>query len=182
MKAHVSDLSVFTKPWRDKTAEELALVMMWGLTQSIFPLRPGYQVDPEEAEKGLAALQMTLSAYGVHISSVDGNTAEEPLPPAMRGYYHPGVMCRRTARGVHKEKENKRGSWSSDTPVEMYGVTWDSHLYGVWRFQYHGDAAAYRTLRPGAISRPSGSRPHSALSRDSEQALVLSGTGFALST
>lgn len=69
--------SVFTKPWKNKTPDELgALVSGLGFNGIEFPLRPGYQVEPADAETGLPALNKTLSQYGVKITSVASNTDE----------------------------------------------------------------------------------------------------------
>lgn len=69
--------SIFTKPWREVSAQELGrLVKKLGFDAVEFPLRPGYQVEPENAEKGLPALQHTLSEFGVRISSVASDTSE----------------------------------------------------------------------------------------------------------
>lgn len=35
-----------------------------------FPLRPGFRVEPEDAEKGLPALSGRLSEYGIKVTSI----------------------------------------------------------------------------------------------------------------
>ena len=68
--------SLFTKPWKTATAEELgALAARLGFTGIEFPLRAGYQVDLADAERGLVSLGKTLAQYGVRITSVAGDTS-----------------------------------------------------------------------------------------------------------
>ncbi|HET6487679.1 MAG TPA: sugar phosphate isomerase/epimerase family protein [Spirochaetia bacterium] len=69
--------SVFTKPWKDLGMSELgAFVERLGFEGIEFPLRPGYQVAPENAEKGLPELARVLGDHGVKITSVAGPTDE----------------------------------------------------------------------------------------------------------
>ena len=69
--------SLFTKPWKTATAEELgALAARLGFTGIEFPLRAGYQVDLADAERGLVSLGKALAQYGVRITSVASDTSE----------------------------------------------------------------------------------------------------------
>ena len=69
--------SVFTKPWKTMPVDELCKkVAGWGYNGVEFPLRPGYQVEPENAEKGLPALANTMAGYGLSIMSVASSTEE----------------------------------------------------------------------------------------------------------
>lgn len=69
--------SVFTKPWRHLTISELGQsVKRWGFDGLEFPLREGYQVEPQDAEKGLPRLVKELSDYGLQIFSVASSTDE----------------------------------------------------------------------------------------------------------
>lgn len=69
--------SVFTKPWKDKKPEELGkFVSRMGFNAIEFPLRKGYQVEPDDAETGLVQLQNLLEKYGVRITSVASDTRE----------------------------------------------------------------------------------------------------------
>lgn len=70
--------SVFTKPWKAQSVDELAkLVNGMGFDGIEFPLREGYQVEPENAEKGLPQLVKQLGEYGLKITSVAGNLSEK---------------------------------------------------------------------------------------------------------
>ncbi len=69
--------SVFTKPWKQLAPHALGeFVSRIGFDAIEFPLRPGYQVEPERAEKDLPALQKTLGEHGVSITSVASATDE----------------------------------------------------------------------------------------------------------
>ena len=69
--------SVFTKPWKNITVEELCKkVSGWGFDGIEFPLRDGYQVEPANAEKGLPALAKTMADHGLSIMSVASSTEE----------------------------------------------------------------------------------------------------------
>jgi sugar phosphate isomerase/epimerase len=68
--------SVFTKPWRAMELERLgAFVSQLGFSGIEFPVRPGYQVEPEQVEQ-LPSAARRLAAYGVRIFSVAGPTDE----------------------------------------------------------------------------------------------------------
>ena len=68
--------SVFTKPWRMPLGELGELVARLGFDGVELPVRPGYQVEPADAAKGLPAAARELGAQGVRIESVAG-TADE---------------------------------------------------------------------------------------------------------
>ena len=67
--------SVFTKPWKDLSVPELGeFVARLGFQGIEFPVRPGYQVDPENVSKGLPKLVDQLAGFGVQVCSVAGPT------------------------------------------------------------------------------------------------------------
>lgn len=69
--------SVFTKPWKNMSIEELGgFVSELGFDGIEFPLREGYQVEPQNAEKDLPNLAKKLDEYGVKILSVAATTDE----------------------------------------------------------------------------------------------------------
>ncbi len=69
--------SIFTKPYRELTPDQLGKkVRSLGFDAVEFPLRPGYQLEPQHAEKGLPKLAHTLAQYGVAIASVASATDE----------------------------------------------------------------------------------------------------------
>lgn len=70
--------SVFTKPWKDLSVSELGkFVSTLGVDGIEFPLRPGYQVEPENAEKGMPQLVKQMAEYGIQITSVASTTDEK---------------------------------------------------------------------------------------------------------
>lgn len=69
--------SVFTKPWRTKAPEALAeMVKALGFGGIEFPLREGYQVEPEQADTGLPRLAALFARYDLRICSVASDTTE----------------------------------------------------------------------------------------------------------
>lgn len=69
--------SVFTKPWKDLTIEQLGeKIKGYGFDGIEFPLREGFQVEPINAEKGLYDLKNRLSSYGLDIYSVASTPKE----------------------------------------------------------------------------------------------------------
>ena len=65
--------SVFTKPWKNMSLEELAdVVLDMGFTAVEYPLRVGYQVEPSEGEKGILRLCRTLEKANVKVTSIAG--------------------------------------------------------------------------------------------------------------
>ena len=69
--------SVFTKPWKTESVEELAsFLSKLGFDAIEFALRDGYQVEPKNAEKNLPKLAKTLKDYNLSIASVASGTEE----------------------------------------------------------------------------------------------------------
>ena len=69
--------SVFTKPWKNCSVDELiGIVKGMGYDAIEYPLRDGYQVSPAEAEKKLPALVDTLAAAGIRIDDVASGVDE----------------------------------------------------------------------------------------------------------
>jgi sugar phosphate isomerase/epimerase len=69
--------SVFTKPWKTKSIEELGeFVRKSGFDGIEFPLRNGYQAEPEDADVSLPRIAEKLSAFELKIFSVASVTDE----------------------------------------------------------------------------------------------------------
>jgi sugar phosphate isomerase/epimerase len=63
--------SVFTKPWRSQSLDELGeLVAGMGFDAVEYPLRDGYQVQKEDGAAGLRKLVNTLKSHGVAVASI----------------------------------------------------------------------------------------------------------------
>jgi sugar phosphate isomerase/epimerase len=73
-------LTVFTKPWPDMSPRDLGrLVKRLGFDGVELPVRPGYQVTPENVAKGLPEAAKALGDEGVSIGSVAGPTDERTI-------------------------------------------------------------------------------------------------------
>ena len=71
--------SVFTKPWKTQTVDELCeLVCKIGFNGVELPVRDGYQVEPANAERDLSGVVKKMAEYGLSITSVAA-TADEPI-------------------------------------------------------------------------------------------------------
>jgi sugar phosphate isomerase/epimerase len=65
--------SVFTKPWRTQSLDELGeLVASFGFDAVEYPLRGGYQVQPQDGAAGIKRLVTTLKKHGVAVTSIAG--------------------------------------------------------------------------------------------------------------
>ncbi|MDR1598369.1 MAG: sugar phosphate isomerase/epimerase [Oscillospiraceae bacterium] len=71
--------SIFTKPWRTASTDELIeIVRGLGFDAIEFPLRDGYQVEPGSAESSLPAFTRKLKDNGIRIEDV-ASTPTEPV-------------------------------------------------------------------------------------------------------
>src|SRR3712207_49754 len=77
-------ISVFTKPWTEPLPAVADKVASLGLDGVELPVRPGYQVTPENAAAELADATRVLGASGLKIFSV-ASTAEEAIIAACGG-------------------------------------------------------------------------------------------------
>jgi sugar phosphate isomerase/epimerase len=67
--------SVFTKPWSEESIPQLgSLVSSMGFDGVELPVRPGYQVQPDEVAWRLPEASRTLSEFGISITSIAGPT------------------------------------------------------------------------------------------------------------
>lgn len=119
--------SVFTKPWKTLPARELgALVSGLGFNGIEFPLRPGYQVEPEDAVAGLPKLAQIIKEYGVCITSIAGS-ADETTFAAMQsaGVSLLRVMVSADPKiGYMKSIDQTKTRLSALIPMlEKFGVT-----------------------------------------------------------
>ena len=69
--------TLFTKPWKSKSLPELAkFVHELGFDGVEFPIRPGFQVEPENITKGLPKAARIFADHGVRIGTLAGPTDE----------------------------------------------------------------------------------------------------------
>ena len=72
--------SVFTKPWKSQPILQVGeLVKGLGFDGVELPVRPGYQVEPENVGKDLAIVARQLAVIGLKIYSVAGPTDEATI-------------------------------------------------------------------------------------------------------
>jgi len=65
--------SVFTKPWKTQTLDELGeFVAGMGFDAVEYPLREGFQVQPQDGKGGVKKLVDTFKKYGIKVSSIAG--------------------------------------------------------------------------------------------------------------
>ncbi len=78
--AQTVSFSVFLKPWRTMPLPELAsFIRTLGVTGVELPIRPGFQVEPEQIARDLPKAIDIFAANGLTITSV----ATEPTPAAI---------------------------------------------------------------------------------------------------
>lgn len=133
--------SVFTKPWKNCSLDELGeLVHKMGFDGVEYPLRPGYQVEPSEGVKGIVRLSETLAkhdvsvesiASGVDVALVDGTYKTQGAGEAVfEGCARAGVPIIRICQnmdlnlGFHKNIEKIKRQYDAILPLcEKYNVT-----------------------------------------------------------
>ena len=117
--------SVFTKPWKTVSLAQLGeFVSGLGFDGVEFPVRPGYQVEPENV-KHLPRAAKVLGEFGVKILSVAGPTDEATIAACAEA----GVPVIRVMAGINRgesylEAETRyRRTYDGLVPLlERYGV------------------------------------------------------------
>ena len=117
--------SVFTKPWKIPLPKLGKLVKSLGFDGVELPVRPGYQVAPENVTKGLPRAARILADCGVKICSVAGPTDEATIAACAKA----GVPVIRICMGIEGTRylaEEIRLQKECDALVPLlqrYGVT-----------------------------------------------------------
>jgi sugar phosphate isomerase/epimerase len=119
--------SVFTKPWQNLTVPALGeLVRKLGFDGIEFPVRPGYQVEPENILRDLPPATRQLADAGVQIYSVAGPTDKATIVACGEA----GVPVIRTMARIApdesytKAEERCRREYDALLPLlEKHGVT-----------------------------------------------------------
>ena len=91
--------TVFTKPWKLPLPELGRLVAEMGFWGIELPVRPGYQVPPENVARGLPEAAKVLADCGVTIHSVAGPTDE----PTLAACAEAGVRVLRVMAPIGKD-------------------------------------------------------------------------------
>ena len=73
------EFTVFTKPWKQPLDEVGAFLNRLGFDGVELPVRPGFQVEPENVTDGLPEAAKVLEAYDQRIASVAGPTDEATI-------------------------------------------------------------------------------------------------------
>lgn len=127
MPNHDITWSVFTKPWRDLALPKLgALVREMGYQAVELPVRPGYQVLPENVARDLPPAARILAEEGVAIASVAGPADEVTIAAcAEAGVPVLRVMAQvAPGRPYQKEEARLRHEYDALLPLlEQHGVT-----------------------------------------------------------
>ena len=71
--------SVFTKPWKGRLAEIGQFLSGLGFAGIELPVRPGFQVEPQNVTRDLPKAAKLLSEFGLQIFSVAGPTDEPTI-------------------------------------------------------------------------------------------------------
>ena len=132
MPDHNITWSVFTKPWRELALPALgALVREMGYQAIELPVRPGYQVLPENVERDLPTAARILAEEGVAIASVAGPADASPYTaPTIAACAEAGVPVLRVmaqvapGRPYQEEEARIRREYDALLPIlEEHGVT-----------------------------------------------------------
>lgn len=117
--------SVFTKPWPDAKAEDLAaMVADLGFDGVELPIRPGFQVSASSLPHGLTELSGIFADHGLQIYSV-ASTLDEPLMAACAAVNVPVVriMAPLSPNGFLDSDKLVRNQLDAALPLcERYGV------------------------------------------------------------
>ena len=128
MAEQAIQFSVFTKAWKQPLPELAGMVRGWGFDGIELPVRPGYQVVPEQAGRDLPAAAKVLADHGLRIFSVaapGGPVAEELVAACAEA----GVPVIRIMMGVGPdgymatEARTQRELTALLPVLQRYGVT-----------------------------------------------------------
>jgi sugar phosphate isomerase/epimerase len=119
--------SVFTKAWKMPLPELGRFVKGLGFDAIELPVRPGYQVEPETAEKDLPAAARLLADQGVKIASVAGSTDERTIAACAAAGVPILRVCERvdpTKGGYRAVEREVRARYDALLPaLRKHGVT-----------------------------------------------------------
>ena len=72
-------ISVFTKPWKMPLPQLGQFISGFGLDGIELPVRPGFQVEPDNVAAGLPEAAKQLAEFGVRIMSIAGPVDEPTI-------------------------------------------------------------------------------------------------------
>ena len=118
--------TVFTKPWPSKSLAELgAFVNGLGFDGVELPVRPKFQVEPENVSKGLPEAAKILGDHGVRIGTVAGPTDEATIAACAEAGVPIIRICQKVDPSVGYMEEEARIQREYDALVpllEKHGV------------------------------------------------------------
>jgi len=116
--------SVFTKPWKTPIHELGAFVKGLGFDAIELPVRPGYQVLPENVERDLPKAAKQFADCGVAIASIAGPTDEKTIAAcAEAGVPVIRVMVRIGEDGYMATEARAQAEYEALVPLlDKYGV------------------------------------------------------------
>lgn len=117
--------TVFTKPWKQPLPALGEFVHALGFDGVELPVRPGYQVQPENARRGLPEAVKQLGDCGVTIASIAGPTDEATIAAcAACGIPLIRVMAGVGPEGYMATEARLRREYDALVPLlDRYGVT-----------------------------------------------------------
>ena len=135
-------ISVFTKPWRTLSPQELAEhVAELGFNGIEFPLRDGYQVEPKNAESAFPAFVETMRRNGIAVASAASGTSENIFAALQAG----GVDLLRIMADVDPKKSYLE--CESEWAEKLYALLPLCEKYGVRvGVQQHCGAFVFNTM------------------------------------
>jgi sugar phosphate isomerase/epimerase len=124
MPSSTIQFSVFTKPWHMPLPELAALVKGWGFDGVELPVRPGYQVTPENVRRSLPEAVRILGEHGLKVFSVAGPTDETTIAAcAEQGVPLIRIMADLGSRGYLDGEDALRREFDRFLPLlEKYGM------------------------------------------------------------
>ncbi|MFH0965941.1 MAG: TIM barrel protein [Planctomycetota bacterium] len=150
--------SVFTKPWKVPADELAGHVKELGFDAVEYPVRPGFEVSPENVGRELARVAKVFSDHGLQIASIAGPTDERTIAacaqagvPVIRvmaeigrdGYLatvarlqkeYDALVPLLEKHGVRLGVQNHCGAWVSNASglLHLIGKYDPRHLAAVW--------------------------------------------------
>jgi sugar phosphate isomerase/epimerase len=117
--------SVFTKPWKQPLHELCQLVKSLGFDGIELPVRPGYQVEPENVSTGLPEAVKNLEQHDLKIYSVAGPTDEATIAACATCHIPVIRICVGIDDSGYMACESRlQHEYDALVPLlEMYGVT-----------------------------------------------------------
>lgn len=147
------EFAVFTKSWAAESIPTMAkLVAEMGFRAAEVPVRPGFQVTPENVDKALPELVLVFSDHGLKVASV-ASSLEEPVFAACGAAGVPMIrIMGSVTRGAYLRSEAALRAQlrAAVSLCRKYGVRIGvQEHYG----NYVSDAFALRTLLQGLDDR-----------------------------